>query len=290
VLGRFDRFLAKRASAPPLEANTVRDYLASLIHLSPRTRENVVSVVWQVLSYAGRHGAPVERLPERPPSPSSRNRLREPFVLSLDQVNRLLLGARQLSPTRSACHSTYETLFGLLYVTGVRIDEALSLDDGDLDRAEGLLTIRRGKFRKVRILPLRPSTVAALARYLDQPGRALSRAADTPLFVSCRRRRLCYTAARQSLLRAARLGGVRDACGRAPRLHDLRFTFAVHRLVAWYREGRDVNALLPALSTYMGHTSVDHTLVYLRAAKLLLAEAGRRFEVAANAFLEGSSA
>jgi integrase len=92
------------------------------------------------------------------------------------------------------------------------------------------------------------------------------------------------------LLRAARIAGFEDETDYRLRPHDLRHTFAVHRVLAWYREGRDVNALLPALSAYMGHVNPAHTYTYLRSAELLYGEVTRRFERAANEAIDGGKA
>ncbi len=156
-----------------------------------------------------------------------------------------------------------------------------------LDRPGALLSVRKGKFGKDRLLPLHPTAVQALERYLKDPRRPLAPSPGTPLFVSNRRRHFSHPAAARALRRAAELAGVRDPAGRPPRPLDLRHAFAVNRIAAWYREGRDVNALLPGLSCYMGHVSPAHTFTYLRAAKLLVGEGQRRFQASADAILGG---
>ena len=289
-LAVFDRYLVEQDASAPLVTSVLRDYLATLSHLSPRARDNAVSVVWQALAYARRHGDPIEPSPERPRSASTWYRLREPFVLSHRQVERLLEASLKLAPRRLFARSTHACLLGLLYVSGLRIAEALALDVGDLDRRQETLLVRAGKFKKQRLLPLPTSTVAALVRYVDDSLRPLGRDPDAPFFVSRRRRRLSYGAAKDALQKAAELSALKDEAGRLPRLHDLRHTFAVHRVAAWYRAGRDVNALLPVLSTYMGHVSPAYTYTYLRSAELLFGEAARRFERSAGRLLDGRPA
>ncbi len=286
LLSRFDRFLVARSAERPLTGDDVRAYLASVTHLGPRSRDNVVSVVWQALLHAARHGVPVISLPERPPSASPWTRAREPFVLTREEVVRLLEAAQRLSPKFPYSAATYVALFGLLYCTGIRVGEALNLDVADLDRHRALLFVRKGKFGKDRLLPLHPTAVQALERYLEDPHRHLSPSPGTPLFVSNKRRHFSHPAAATALRLAGELAGVRDAAGRTPRPLDLRHTFAVNRLAAWYREGRDVNALLAGLSCYMGHVSPAHTFTYLRAADLLLGEGARLFQASAAAIIE----
>ena len=272
LLSRFDRYLAEHAHEAPVTRDTLIAYLATLERLSPRGRDNVVDVVWQALAFAQRHGASIDSLSPRPPRPPAGHRLREPRLVFDDQMRAILAAARCLSPRSRA--ATYATLYGLLFVTGMRINEALALDAGDLDLTAGLITIRHGKFGKSRVLPVKASTVAALDRCLSDPRRPVGRSVADAVFVSVRGRRLRYAAARTTLLALSKTVGLTEPM---PRPHDLRHSFAVLQVVEWYRQNRDVNALLPVLSTYLGHVTVDNTRTYLRANGLLLREACRRF-------------
>jgi integrase len=287
VLQRFDRYLVEHRIGTPLTTKALQDYLTTLSYLFRRSRQNVVSVVWRGLTHARQHGAPIEDLPERPRNTPSSIRMREPFVLSHSQVDRLLRASRRLTPDLPHVQATHACLMGLLYSTGLRISEALNLDVGDLDRREETLIVRAGKFGKDRLVPVSSSTVAALVRYLALPQRPLPRGSDDPLFLSRQRGRLSYVAALMMLRRAAALAGLEEESDCRVRLHDLRHTFAVHRVLAWHQEGRDVNAMLPALSTYMGHVSPAHTYTYLRSADLLSREVARRFERSAKKALNG---
>jgi len=275
LLLAFDRYVGGHAPEPPLLQETLLQYLASLDRLSPRGLDNVIAVVWPAVAYALRHDACVETLPPRPPKPSAHWRQRQPRILSATEVASILAAARRLPPVDSLRPATTATLLGLLYTTGLRIGEALALEVGDLDCSDRILTVRKGKFGKSRALPLRESTAEALARYLRHPLRLIGTAASAPLFVSCRRRRLSYSAVESAL---------RETCLAAklsqplPRPHDFRHTFAIGRVEAWYAQGRDVNALLPSLSTYLGHVSVENTRLYLTANGTLLEQAAARFE------------
>jgi integrase len=166
------------------------------------------------------------------------------------------------------------TLLGLMYTTGIRIGEALALDVGDLHRRDRLLTIRKGKFGKSRVLPLRQSVAEKLACYVDHPLRPVATEAADPFFVSGRRRRLADPTARSAIASVCRQAEIPHP---QPRPHDFRHTFAVRCVAAWYQEGRDVNAMLPALSTYLGHVSVENTRLYLTANSTLLEQAAQRF-------------
>jgi integrase len=286
LLEAFDRYLRERVPQPPLHRQQLLDYVEGLARLCDRARDNAVCVVWQALTYALLHGAPVEPLPPRPlPAPMGL-RVRPPRLVALDEVRAILAASRQLPPRDGLRPVTTATLVGLLWTTGIRIGEALSLDVGDLEPPQHLLTIRRGKFGKTRVLPLRASTTAALGGYLQHPERPMHTAPSSPLFLSRRRRRLSYPAAAENLRAAVAAAGL--APQPVPRFHDMRHSFAVYRVANWYAEGRDVQKLLPALSTYLGHVSVEHTRCYLQANGVLLEHASRLFE-ARTTGLDGGS-
>ena len=274
ILGAFDRHVCEQAPRPPLGRRALLTYLDTLGHLCDRSRENVVTVVWPAVAFAARHGARVGPCPARPSRPPISLRLRQPRILSVAEIRAVLNASRELPPAGGLRAATCATLFGLLWATGLRIGEALALHVGDLDRADRVLTVRRGKFGKSRVLPLRASTVAAIERYLRNPKRPMGTAPDAPIFVSLRQRRLSHPAAAGSFGQACSAAGI---VGRV-RLHDLRHSFAVQRVATWYATRRDFQVLLPALSTYLGHVSVENTRTYLRANGLLLEQACKLFE------------
>ena len=282
LLIRFDRYVCEHIAQPPLTPEILTQWLASCTS-SPRDRDNSVSVVWQALAHARRHGAQVQTLPPRPPKAPSYWRQRLPRVVSPSEVTRLMEAAHRLPPLgqwRGVCTGT---LLGLLYVTGLRIGEAQALDVGDLDRKQGILTIVSGKFGKRRALPLRRSTVQALTRYLEHPLRPLGTEDSAPFFVSCRRQRLCGQAMRRGIREAGKLAQLVDPI---PRPHDFRHSFAVRQLARAYAENLDFETLLPALSTYLGHTSVEATRSYLVANGSIFEHAARRFAEATQALDE----
>jgi integrase len=272
LLARFDRFVGSR-HAPPLRRPILVNYLESLEPLFARSRENAVSVVWSALAHAQRHGAAVE-LMARPPAPAGSLRRRRARIIMPGELDAILAAARSLPPSGGLWSATTATLIGLLYTTGIRIGEAHALDVGDLDLEAHLLTVRRGKFGKARLLPLRSSTVRALQHYIAHPRRRVPTLTTSPLFVSGRRRRLVHGVAIKGFRAACRRAGISTPC---PRLHDLRHSFAVCRLADWYAQHRDVDALLPILSTYLGHVSVENTRAYLATNGLLLERAATLF-------------
>lgn len=277
ILLAFDRWIAEKGLTAPLQNTTLIEYLSSLDRLTPRGRNNVISVIWPAVGYALRHGAPGEPLGPRPPKPARYWRQRQPRIVSRTEIARMMIAARSLPPVETLRAATTATLLGLLWATGMRIGEALALEVGDLNASENLLTIRKGKFGKSRVLVLYDATTDALTRYLDDPRRRVRPAASTPLFVSDRRRRLPYTAVHHALHAVCETAGIEPPW---PRPHDFRHTFAITRVAAWYTEGRSFDGLLPALSTYLGHVSVENTRLYLIANGTLLEQASARFECA----------
>jgi integrase len=173
-------------------------------------------------------------------------------------------------------HGLYKTLFSLLYTTGIRIGEALALNYSDYIKDEKLIHIRKGKFRKERYLVLSQSAAKQLNRYLVNYKSLLPLEEESPLFVSTSRKRLIYNSARCAFLKILnKLGIIKKDSG--PKLHSFRHTFAVHRLLQWYKTEEDINAKLPFLSTYMGHVNITSTQVYLEASAELLQPGNERF-------------
>jgi integrase/recombinase XerD len=207
----------------------------------------------------------------------ARTRRATPHIYSDAEVAALMTAARALrNPLKAA---TFETLIGLLAVTGMRGSEAMALDRGDLDAAAGLLTIRATKFRKSRQLPLHCSTLRALAAYQATRDRLCPSPAAASLLVSSTGARLCHSTVQPVFRHLLRQAGTGQGTQR-PRaaIHGLRHTFAVTTLLGWYRDGQDVQARLPALSTYLGHASPAATYWYLTATPELLALAAGRLE------------
>ena len=205
-----------------------------------------------------------------------------PFLYSDADIAALMAAAAGFrSPLRAA---TFETLVGLLAVTGLRIGEALRLDRDDVDLTGGVLTIRLTKFGKSREVPLHASTVDALASYSRERDRLCRRPADPAYFLSTTGSRLLYCTAHLAWLDLVHRAGLQPRSAKCrPRPHDLRHSFAVRTLLGWYRDGADVQARLPLLSTYLGHVHPGSTYWYLSAAPELLALVAGRLDAVAGA-------
>jgi integrase/recombinase XerD len=226
-----------------------------------------------VRRFAAWHSA-MEPRTEIPPAGllPHRYQRKKPHIYSDEQIEKLLRQAAQLASPRGLRAHTYTTLFGLLAVSGMRVNEALRLDRPDVDLGRGILTIRRTKFGKSRHVPVHPSTVDALKQYAETRDRIFAK--PTPaFFVSERGIRITDWMARYTFARLSQQLGLRSIAkghGRGPRLHDMRHRFAAHTLIHWYRAGLDVERELPKLATYLGHVHINETYWYLEAVPELL--------------------
>jgi integrase len=202
-----------------------------------------------------------------------------PYIYSNDEIQQILKAARNLPPSTGLRPWTYYSLFGLMAVTGMRISEVIHLDHADVDLKQGLLTVRLTKFSKSRLIPLHPSTVKKLKRYLHRRDELYPRHLTARFFLSNQGTPLTDCMVRWTFVKLSRQIGLRkvgDSYG--PRLHDLRHRFAVTTLLHWYRTGVDVEQRLPVLSTYLGHAHVTDTYWYLSAIPELLAVTKDRLE------------
>lgn len=198
----------------------------------------------------------------------------QPHIYSDDEIAALLREARALPGALRSV--TYAMIIGVLAVTGMRLGEALGLDDGDVDWARSLLIIRHAKFQKSRLVPVHRSTLAALRAYADRRNRLCPHRRHPAFFVSGVGARVHPQNFQRVFLRLLARAGVTARVGRRPRIHDLRHAFAVRTLCDWYRSGADAERRLWWLSTYLGHVSPTATYWYLTATPELLSLAGKR--------------
>ena len=225
------------------------------------------------------HRALVDPATEVPP-PGLLGRLSrrpQPHIYSDAELAALLDQASRLRPRRGLRPRTYVAFFSLLACTGLRLSEACRLAVDDVDLNAGVLTVREGKFRKARLVPLHSSTTAALARYAAERD---ARCEDPGRFFRTERHSALETEAVEKTFSRIRqrLGWTAEGRARQPRIHDLRHSFAVRRLLRWYEEGANLERKLLALSTYLGHAHVSDTYWYLTGVPELMAIAAQRFE------------
>jgi len=216
-----------------------------------------------------------EIIPQRPPP-------FVPYIYSREELRRVLQAAKTYQRNCSCMEpETMRIVVLLLYATGLRVREAVALNRADVDFDQSLLTVVKSKFFKSRLVPFSPRLGQVLRGYLSRPeGHGPNVSRDTPFFTTERGNRVNQYTVEASFRRVCQEAGVRrdDGARYQPRLHDLRHTFAVHRLTSWYRRNKDVQRLLPQLSVYLGHVHLAATQVYLTMTTELLDEANQRFE------------
>jgi integrase len=242
----------------------------------------------EVVRCFARHLAATEPRTEIPPRRlfGPAHRRTQPHIYTVAEVSALMAAADRLGPTGGVRPRTYQTLIGLLVATGLRISEALRLTRGDADLADGVLTIRETKFGKSRLVPLHPTTTAALVAYARDRDRLVPRPRCDHFFLSDRGEGLPYSTVRTVFRKLCDCLGI-IGVGRRPRLHDLRHTFACRRVEEWYDAGVDLAHAVSALSVYLGHAKVTDTYWYLTATPDLMARAAARFETFARPTGEG---
>lgn len=272
-LGTFGRFIGKDVDIADVRVEQVNAFL---------TGRGPVTTSWHIkygilrsfYRYATSRGyvvvAPLPAIPaKRPPA-------FVPYIFSHDELRRVLKAFDSVCDRKSSMEAaTMRTFILLLYGAGLRRQEAINLDWPDVDWEHSVLTIRNTKFLKTRLVPIGPQLKQRLLVYAE----SRTQRSEGPFFIRRTGVRInCLMLQRYFRLACERAGVRRtDNLRFQPRLHDLRHTFAVHRMTSWYQQGADVQRLLPQLSTYLGHVCIRHTQVYLTMTPSLLQEACDRF-------------
>ena len=202
-----------------------------------------------------------------------------PHIYSTQEVQSLLDAAAQLPPAGGLRPATYETFFGLLAATGLRISEALRLTLEDVDLEAGIITVRETKFCKSRLVPLHLTTTEALQRYARLRNVKIPAPSSDDFFLSDGGRRMLQDTVQRRFRRLCDQLHWRSRGGHpAPRIHDLRHSFITHCILRWYQQGINLDKEILALSTYVGHAEVTYTYWYITGVPELMAIATRRFE------------
>lgn len=284
-LSHFDSFLFEHCDGlqnPWLSLDTLQDYVATTAHLEGYTRCNRLSSLREFSCYLhARH-------PNSVLLPRNIVPVRKPTVrfyrITPEQVADLMEAAMTVLPPASISTHAIRMLIGLLYCTGLRISEALNLTIGNIDMQRATLHVAKGKFAKQRLVPMSPSTLAALSDYLAvrEPHAGTSRC--SALFIGAYDQALNYQQAYRGFHRLCRHCGLGGKP--LPRFHDLRHNYACRRLALWREEGQDVNAMLPVLATAMGHVNFFHTQIYLHTELGDLRHASTLLKTPTNNHLE----
>jgi integrase/recombinase XerD len=209
-----------------------------------------------------------------------------PYIFSEEQIAQIIQAAANLPSAFGLRGLTCSTVLSLIAVTGLRINEALNLNEEDVDLEEGVLTIKRGKNGKARLVPISVCTGKALHAYQNERDRLLIvRRIPSPFFLIETGDRLTDGCLRYNFARVSQHLGLREVqrhynFGRGPRIHDLRHTFSVRTLLKCYRTNQNPEQEMHKLSIYLGHRDPENTYWYIEAVPELLQLASRRAEQA----------
>lgn len=273
TLRAFGRFVKRRAEAGPLTQQLVLTFVLKC-QVTPNVRAQRYAFLKNFADYFAvfdsRTGAlNPQVLPRSRAIPPAR-------LLEEGELARLLQAAREISTRYPMRGSTLYTMIGLIVSTGLRSGELTRLDRSDVDLKQGILRIRSTKFRKNRLVPIHSTALEALRAHVTASDRAYPRSTSPAFFLSLRGGRWSQNGFGGAFRQACTKAGLRQGLRRRLRPHDLRHRFATTRLVTWYREGVDVQARLPLLATYLGHTRYSDTAYYITGTPDLLGEAACR--------------
>jgi len=274
----FDAYLSEIALThiAQLTPDLMDRYLATRPPLRPSTYNYHVGTLRRFFDWMVKHEI-ISTSPLQKGTPRIEENLK-PYILNHDLVKRLLDMAGQLRDTSNAHRRgpTYQMVFALAYGLGLRVGEISRLQVGDIDFQRAVIIINKSKFSKTRSVPMGPKLTLRLKEFLEQSGPHES---TDPVFSARGDKRplarVTITVVFHQLILEM---GLKAVVGeRAPRLHDLRHSFAVNTLLRWYREGKNPWELLPYLSTFLGHSKLSATAIYLTITGDLLDEANDRF-------------
>lgn len=276
TLDAFDQFLDKGYPGCKLiTRQMVIGYLDTTHHKLPLTRADHVSVLRQFCRFMLQFDFSTY-IPEKGLVGPAKVQVK-PYIFTKKDIEKIMQQAKRLNVKSEILPSTYQTIIGLLWVTGMRIGEVIRLKIEDIDITQGILTIRQTKFFKSRAVPLSSSTTQKIIDYLAR--RSDCGYDNDPagsIFINNRGKPCTITTTPKTLRTLMVRAGLRTHDNRAPRVHDLRHSFATLWLMDIYQSGKDPNIYLPVLATYLGHANIANTQVYLHPSLELLGIAGEK--------------
>lgn len=285
VLRRFDRFVHSRSYRGLLTEDLARGFALSV----QDTATNEPTRRYMAVRGFSEYLATFEpRTPRLDPKAVYRRQLRRPpYVFTDGELLRLLHCASRYSRHHRVLSLAVHAMVGLAASSGLRLREVLGLDLQDVDLDKGVLVVRQSKFHKDRLVPVHATTLDVLRAYAAVRADIRCRSDEAAFFLSTRGRRFKQSNVDVIFHRLVRRIDLHPPKGAPPTFYSLRHTFAVRRLIAWHQSGANVQALLPALATYMGHVEYTSTAYYLTGTPELMAAAGDRLAVATGEGLHG---
>jgi integrase len=275
-LHSFDAFCVQRHHEGPLTQQLAVDWAYSVDDITPCQHAKRYSIIRGFAKYLSNFEPQTE--PFDPHAVSVTVKRAPAYIYSDQEIGNLLIAVSRMRLRDPFRVATYQTMIGLVAAAGLRAREVLRLDVADVDLSAGVLHIRGTKFRKSRLVPIHPTATDRLGTYAKLRAQRGAPADERAFFLTFRNKRVPYPSLNKMFQSARRKVDLRPTSHRKPRIHDLRHTFAVRRVLDWYNQGVDVQAKLPLLATYMGHAHFEDTSYYLNASSELLAKAAERFE------------
>ncbi len=203
-----------------------------------------------------------------------------PYIYTDKDVINILNACNSLYPKNPIGKYTYKTLLGLISVTGMRISEAIALQEDDINFKDKYITVNKSKFNKSRIIPVSDSVIKELKKYQKKRDNYLPEIKKSSFFISVKGGRPYYSTVQKDFRKIIDSAGLNPKVGgRRQRIHDFRHTLAVRVLLMWYRNGDNVSQKMPILSTYLGHVEPRDTYWYLSAVPELMKLTSQKLEI-----------
>ena len=287
-LDAFDCHLAKNfPKCKTISREMVISYLNCINNLKPKTKEQQVGSLRQFCRFMFQFD-PNTYIPEKGLTGPATVQIK-PHIFTENEIINLIKQTKILRGRHTLLPDTYATIISLLWVTGMRIGEVVNLKIEDIDTTNGIIYIKQTKFFKSRLIPLSESSIQAIIQYKRKRATfCYSEEPGTPIFFN-NRGKPCITATVPREIKALMIkAGIKTIQGKTPRVHDIRHTFATRWLLDFYQKGKDPTAYLPVLATYMGHTNIANTQVYLHPSIELLNMASKKLQ-SYTKFFQGES-
>jgi integrase len=278
---RFDRFLQAHPDLAGESLSVMLQHWSAACSTANHAAE--CEKLARALAKAQHHRDPGIKLKRPDPRPGqlAAQQWRRPYIYSPEEVRRLLdIALTYPSPRAPLRPISLYTMLVLAYCAGLRLGELARLDLGDVDLQIGTITIRETKFFKSRILPLTDSALLALREYLEarRKAKAPQNPASGLFWHDQGNARYTSHSIAYGLVDILRRAGIKPPKGKTgPRIHDLRHSMVVNRILEWYRAGINPQDKLPFLATYLGHRDIHSTLVYITVTQDILQQANERF-------------
>jgi integrase len=289
LLVDFARFVDRIGHQGPITTELAVQWARSSRSREPEQAARRLSVIRSFARYCAAFD-PTNEIPPTGLIGRVSRRRKQPHIYTDAEITALLHEASRLHPRGGLRPKTYVAFFSLLVSTGLRLSEACRLTDSDVDLGTGVVIVREGKFRKSRFVPLHPTATHGLMGYVAQRDAPRPAPESRCFFRTDRAPALTRAAVEKTFARLrVRLGWTGHGRARRPRIHDLRHTFAVRRLIRWYQESADVDRKILALATYLGHAKTTDTYWYISTVPELMALTSQRFARFATSEPEGAS-